>query len=143
VPSVHQCGTAKNLKFPPISVISLILWTRCPQYQHRYLMSRLSLQVMWHHLLSTVPPFILWWSNLEILFAPLHLSSPFIGGLRCQAIQMEHGPYIAERTQKAVYIVRCLWVSVKTRAVQCSQSLFYVNAMQSPCINAQNEDVAT
>jgi hypothetical protein len=24
----------------------------------------------------------------------------FIGGLRCQAIQMEHGPYIAER---------CLW----------------------------------
>jgi hypothetical protein len=22
---------------------------------------------------------------------------------------MEHGPYIAERTQKAVYIVRCLW----------------------------------
>jgi hypothetical protein len=24
---------------------------------------------------------------------------------------MEHGPYIAERTQKAVYIVRCLWLS--------------------------------
>jgi hypothetical protein len=24
----------------------------------------------------------------------------------------EHGPYIAERTQKAVYIVRCLWVGV-------------------------------
>jgi hypothetical protein len=32
-------------------------------------------------------------------------SSPFIEELRCQAIQMEHGPYIAERTQKVVYIV--------------------------------------
>jgi hypothetical protein len=60
--------------------------------------------------LSTAPQFILWWSNLEILFAPLHRSSPYIGGLRCQAIQTEHGPYIAERTQKAVYIVRCLWL---------------------------------
>jgi hypothetical protein len=58
--------------------------------------------------LSTAPPFILWWSNLEILIALLHRSSPFIGGLRCQAIQTERGPYIAERTQKAVYIVRCL-----------------------------------
>jgi hypothetical protein len=46
--------------------------------------------------------------NLEILFVPLHRSSPFIGELRCKAIQMEHGPYIAERTQNAVYIVRCL-----------------------------------
>jgi hypothetical protein len=43
------------------------------------------------------------------LFVPLHRSLPFIGGLRCQAIQTEHGPYIAERSQKAVYIVRCLW----------------------------------
>jgi hypothetical protein len=43
-----------------------------------------------------------------VLFVPLHRSSPFIGGLRCQAIQMEHGPYIAERNQKAVYIVRWL-----------------------------------
>jgi hypothetical protein len=47
---------------------------------------------------------LLWWSNLEILFGPLHRSSPFIGELRCQAIQTEHGPYIAERTQKAVYV---------------------------------------
>jgi hypothetical protein len=52
--------------------------------------------------------YYIWWSNLEILIAPLHRSSPFIGGLHCQAIQTEHGPYIAERTQKAVYIVRCL-----------------------------------
>jgi hypothetical protein len=73
-------------------------------------MSRLSLQVfyLWRHVLSTLPPFILWWSNLEIIFAPLHCSSPFIGGLRCEAIQTEHGPYIgSERTQKAVNIVRC------------------------------------
>jgi hypothetical protein len=78
---------------------------------HRYRMTRLSLQVvyLWRHVSSTAPPFILWWSNLEILFGLLHRSSPFIGELRCQAILMEHGPYIAERTQNAVYIVRCLW----------------------------------
>jgi hypothetical protein len=74
---------------------------------HRYLMSRLSLQVfsLWRHVLSTAAPFILWWSNLEILFAPLHRSSPFIRELRCQAIHTEHGLYTAERTQKAVYTV--------------------------------------
>jgi hypothetical protein len=48
-----------------------------------------------------------------MLFAPLHRCSPFIGGLRYQAIQMEHGPYRAEGAQKAVYIVRCLWVYSK------------------------------
>jgi hypothetical protein len=36
--------------------------------------------------------------------------SPFIGELRCQDIQTEDGLYIAERTQKAVFIVRCLWM---------------------------------
>jgi hypothetical protein len=41
--------------------------------------------------------------------APLHRSSPFTPWLRCQAIQTEHGPYMTERTQKAVYIVRCLY----------------------------------
>jgi hypothetical protein len=64
---------------------------------HRYLMSRLSLQVfyLWRHVLSTAPPFTVYYGgqNLEILFAPLHRSSPFIGGLHCQAIQTEHGPY--------------------------------------------------
>jgi hypothetical protein len=84
-------------------------------FVHRYLMSRLSLQVfyLWRHVSATAPPFILWWSNLEILFALLHRNSPFIGGLRCQAIQTEHGLYIAERTQKAVHIVRCLRVCLK------------------------------
>jgi hypothetical protein len=35
---------------------------------HRYLMSRLRLQVfyVWRHVLSTAPLFILWWWNLEI-----------------------------------------------------------------------------
>jgi hypothetical protein len=75
---------------------------------HRYLMTRLSLQVvyLWRHVSSTAPPFILWWSNLELIFGPLHRNSPFIGELRYQANQMKHGPYIAERTQNAVYIVR-------------------------------------
>jgi hypothetical protein len=84
-------------------------------WRHRYLMSRLSLQVfyLWRHVLSRSPPFILWWSNLEILFSPLHRSSPLAGGLRCRAIQTEHCPYtihIAERTQKAVHIMRYLWL---------------------------------
>jgi hypothetical protein len=43
---------------------------------------------------------------------PLHRSSPFIEELCSQAIQMEHGPYIAERTQNTVYIVRCLWAAL-------------------------------
>jgi hypothetical protein len=83
-------------------------------------MSRLSLQVFYlcRHALSTARLFILWWSNLEILFAHLHRSSSCIGGLRCQAIQREHGPYIAERTQKAVYIVRCQWAGQVAASIQ-------------------------
>jgi hypothetical protein len=45
-----------------------------------------------------------WWSNLEILFGPLHCSSPFIGELRCQAIQTEHGPlYSRENPKSSLY----------------------------------------
>jgi hypothetical protein len=40
------------------------------------------------------------------IFPPPPQLSLHIGGLCCQAIQMEHGLYIAKRTQKAVYIVR-------------------------------------
>jgi hypothetical protein len=104
---------ANGFEFPNSLNASTKVSTRRMQCAHRYLMSRLSLQVfyLWRHVLSTQrPPFILWWSILEILFVPLHRSSPFIGGLRCQAIQTEHGPFIAERIQKAVYIVRCLWM---------------------------------
>jgi hypothetical protein len=99
-------------------------------HEHRYLMTRLSLQVvyLWRHVSSTAPPFILWWSNLEILFGPLHRNSPFIGDLR---YQMEHAPYIAERTQKeAVYIVRCLWSWVGVR------KNYYLKT--SPCSVDQN-----
>jgi hypothetical protein len=72
-------------------------------------MTRLSLQVT-SCIVDSAAIYIIWWyGDLEILFGPLHRSSPFIGELRCQAIQMEPSPYIAERTQKAVYIVRCLW----------------------------------
>jgi hypothetical protein len=96
-------------------------WNVCKSTSHRYLMTRLSLQVfyLWRHVSSSAPPLILWWSNLEILFGPLHRSSPCIGGLRSQAIQMELGPYIAERTQKAVYIVRCLWYQKKPVCHAC------------------------
>jgi hypothetical protein len=70
---------------------------------HRYLMSRLSLQVfyLWRHLSSTAPPLILWWWNLEILFGPLHRSSPFIGELRCQAIHTVL--YSRENPKRSLY----------------------------------------
>jgi hypothetical protein len=46
-------------------------------WPHRYLMTRLSLQVFFlcRHVSSTAPPLILWWSNLEILVCPLHSRS--------------------------------------------------------------------
>jgi hypothetical protein len=51
---------------------------------HRYLMGRLPLNDFYlsRHVLSTAPPFILWWRKFEILFEPLPRSSPFIGGQR-------------------------------------------------------------
>jgi hypothetical protein len=82
-------------------------------------MTRLSLQVvyLWRHVSSTAPPFILWWSNLELLFVPLHRSSPFIGELRCQAIHMEHGLIVAReklpKTKESSAIAmdrpNCVW----------------------------------
>jgi hypothetical protein len=94
-------------------------------------MTRLSLQVvyLWCHVSSTAPPFILWWPNLEILFGPLHCSSPFIGELRCQAIQMEHGPYIAERTQNAVYMVRWLWIERLSFRLKTNESSKYATLL--------------
>jgi hypothetical protein len=84
--------------------------TKTMGLKHRYLMSRLSLQVcyLWRHVLSTAPPFILWWSNLELLFAPLHRSSPFIGELRYQATKTEH-IYSRENPKQAIlWDVYCL-----------------------------------
>jgi hypothetical protein len=117
--------TVKNLSLTSgdyswrIELVSILL-LQPDHSHHRYLMSRLSLKVfyLWRHVLSTAPPFIFGWSNLEILLPLLHRSSPFIGGLRCQAIQREHGRYIAERTQKAVNIVRCLWFPCGTVGAQ-------------------------
>jgi hypothetical protein len=45
---------------------------------HRYLIPRLSLKAvyLWRHVSSTAPQFILWWWNLEILFAPLNRALP-------------------------------------------------------------------
>jgi hypothetical protein len=62
------------------------------------------------HVLSTAPPFILWWPNLEIPFVPLHRIFYLTGGLRCQPIEKEHRLYLEERTQKAVDNVRCMFV---------------------------------
>jgi hypothetical protein len=78
---------------------------------HRYLISRLPLQgfYLWRHVLSTAPPFILWWSNLEILFVPLHRSFCFIRRLRWQPIQKEHSRYSRQNTNISLYTVRCLW----------------------------------
>jgi hypothetical protein len=55
--------------------------------------------------------------EMTLLFSQQHRISPFIGGLRCQAIQTKHSPYIAERTQKAVYIVRCLCANPATQTI--------------------------
>jgi hypothetical protein len=49
------------------------------RWHHRYPMGGLPLLVfyLWRHVLSTAPPFILWWWKFEILFDPLPYSSPF------------------------------------------------------------------
>jgi hypothetical protein len=74
---------------------------------HRYLIPRLSLKVvyLWRHVSSAAPPFILWWWNLEILLGLLNRSSPFIGELRCQAIQIEHAliQYSSENPKRSLY----------------------------------------
>jgi hypothetical protein len=100
---------------------------------HRYLMSRLSLQVvyLWRHVSSTVPPFILWWSNLEILFGPFHRRSPFIRGLRCQAIQMEHGPYSIENPKSSLYCDMSMLSPIPTLA----HSQLYLNITNVLLVN--------
>jgi hypothetical protein len=111
-------------------LLSFSITAFIPILAHRYLMSRLSLQVfyLWRHESSTAPPFIFWWSNLEILFAPFHRSSHFIGELRCQAIQTENGPNMKERTKKQsilwdVYVLAWIWCRLE-------QGLNYVTALE-------------
>jgi hypothetical protein len=75
------CGTARRAQ----NRFCVCAWTIDISY-----LKSLKVVYLWRHVSSTAPPFILWWWNLETLFAPLNRSSPFIGELRCQAIQMEH-----------------------------------------------------
>jgi hypothetical protein len=85
-------NTVSGWIFRSFDAFSTVYCTVLMYCNHRYLIPRLRLKVvyLWRHVSSTAPPFILWWWNLEILFAPLNRSSPFIGELRCKAIQMEH-----------------------------------------------------
>jgi hypothetical protein len=117
---------------------------------HRYLMSRLSLQVfyLWRHVLLTAPPFILWWSNLKILFAPLHRNSPFIGGLRCQAIQMEHGPIHSRKNPKSslycevsmMLIHVMVWIILNNLEISKKRTIghSFDKIQKEKCTNAQD-----
>jgi hypothetical protein len=68
---------------------------------HRYIMGRLPLNgfYLWRHVLSTAPPFILWWWKFEILFEPLPHSSSFLWGQRWQPIQMGHSLHMRGRDE--------------------------------------------
>jgi hypothetical protein len=81
-------------------------------YTHRYLIPRLSLKVvnLCRHVSSTAPPFILWWWNLETLFAPLLPQLSLHRRAALSSYSNGTRSYLAERTQSAVYIVRYLWV---------------------------------
>jgi hypothetical protein len=81
-------------------------------------MTRLSLQVfyLWRHELLTAPPLILWWSNLETLFGPLHRSSPFIGELRSQAIQTE---YSRKNPKSSLYCERSMPITQTSKSCLC------------------------
>jgi hypothetical protein len=103
-------------------LIRLIQESQVVKAYSRYLMTRLSLQVvyLWRHVSSTAPPFILWWWNLKILLGPLHRSSPFIGELRCQAIQMEHGltVYSRENPKRSLYCNMSVGQGFITKIIQ-------------------------
>jgi hypothetical protein len=57
---------------------------------------------------------------------PLHRSSPFIGGLRCQAIQTEHGPYIAETRKNPKSSTYCLMSMRKTHSLYALVLLYRI-----------------
>jgi hypothetical protein len=72
---------------------------------YRYLMGRLLFHSfhLWRHLLSTAPPFILWWWKFDLLFDPLPGTSSFLGRQRWQPIQMEHSLQIRGRGRSRYY----------------------------------------
>jgi hypothetical protein len=83
------------------AVRSRVKFTRL-RYDHRYLMSRLSLQVfyLWRIMYCIVDSAAIY--IMVVIFrnnicSPSHRSSPFLGGLRCQSIQTEHSPYTYSR----------------------------------------------
>jgi hypothetical protein len=67
----------------------------------------LSLKVvyLWRHVSSTAPPFILWWSNLEILFGPLHRRSPFIGESTVKQFKWNTVLYSRENPKRSLHIL--------------------------------------
>jgi hypothetical protein len=116
----HNSSKLNNntyIRYQKITIIDMIKYSiqnfSSPYCHHRYLITRLSLKVvyLWRHVSSTAPPFILWWWYLETLFAP---PQPQLSLHRRAALSSDSNgtrSYIAERTQSAVYIVRCLWLS--------------------------------
>jgi hypothetical protein len=73
---------------------------------------------LWSHVLSTAPTFILWWWHLEILFAPLHRSSPFIEGKQFKRNTVRILYSRKNPKSSPLYIVRWL-CNVRTNTVDC------------------------
>jgi hypothetical protein len=74
-------------------------------------MTRLSIKVvyLWRHVSYTAPPFILWWWNLDICTTcPPQPQLSLHRRAALSSYSNRTRSYIAERTQSAVYIVRCL-----------------------------------
>jgi hypothetical protein len=86
---------------------------------YRYLMSRLSLQVfyLWRHVFSTAPLFILWWSNLQILFGPpppqlsLHRRSALSGNSNgTRSVYSRENPKSSLYCKMSI-VLTCAWVN--------------------------------
>jgi hypothetical protein len=75
--------------------VTPIFFPKGKNHRYRYLMSRLSLQSLLPVMLCIVDSAAIYIMVVKFIntISPLHRSSPFIGGLRCQAILTEHGPY--------------------------------------------------
>jgi hypothetical protein len=71
---------------------------------------------------------------------PLHRS---IGGLRRQAILTEHGPYKAERTQKAVYIVSWLWSITPLTPLFCKARAWILGHLWGPLTTPHFQNVGS
>jgi hypothetical protein len=63
---------------------------------------------MWRQIMSTAPPFLLWWPNLEILFCP---PPPQFLRHRRAALSNNSKGTQSVNTRKVVYNVRCMNMS--------------------------------